>query len=740
MSDRPQPAPTVLKRLTQLATQVQRRAKFDNLNLRDSDSVPQLTVCQGDRRQSYPLLGDYYRLGRGRDCDIPIDSPIVSKLHLSLGRSGKERGDFVLQDENSTNGVFWRGRRVDRLELQHGDRIYLGPPELTDRVELLCENAPPLWQDWLKRGVTITTAVVGAIAIGITLEASRVSVRSLGTVQGPIAAYAADGEPLQTLRSSSHVELPALSDFSPVLPKALLASEDSRFYWHLGIDPYGTARAILTNFRSGEVREGASTLTQQIARSLFSDYVGREDSIGRKVREAILALKLEFFYSKDELLRTYLNRVYLGVGYGFEDAAQIYFGKSARDLSTSEAALLVGLLPSPNGFSPCTNLAAAQRQKNGVIERMQSLGLISEEEARTARRSPVTIKPEACQTSSRVTAPYYYGAVVEELAQLVGDTVVEEGNFAVETSLNPAMQTAAEQSLQSLLAQTAGVKQGAIVTIDSRNGEIRALVGGVDYQASQFDRATQAYRQPGSTFKVFAYAAALEQGISAGRPYDCSPLVWQGQQFRGCERSSGSIDLARALAQSENAVALRVAREVGLDAVVQMARKFGIKADLQPVPGLVLGQSEVTLLEMTSAFAAIANEGRWNPPHAIRRIYDSSRCTTAEQRRSCTLTFDVQQQPRRDRVVISAATAATLTAMLQQAVSSGTGGAAAIGYGAAGKTGTTNDGVDLWFVGFVPSRHLVTGVWLGNDDNQPTGNSSSLAAQLWGDYMARILR
>ncbi|WP_338442525.1 PBP1A family penicillin-binding protein [Synechococcus elongatus] len=740
MSDRPQPAPTVLKRLTQLVTQVQRRAKFDNLSLREPDKVPQLIVRQGDRQQAYPLLGDYYRLGRGSDCDIPINSPIVSKLHLSLSRSGRERGNFILQDENSTNGVFWRGRRVECLELQHNDRIYLGPPELTDRVELHYEHAPPAWQNRLKQAVAVTTAAVGAIAIGIVLEASRVSVRSLGTVQGPIAAYAADGEPLQTLRSSSHVELPTLSDFSPVLPKALLASEDSRFYWHLGVDPYGTARAIVSNFRSGEVREGASTLTQQIARSLFSDYVGREDSIGRKIREAILALKLEFFYSKDELLRTYLNRVYLGVGYGFEDAAQIYFGKSARDLSIAESALLVGLLPSPNGFSPCTNLAAAQRQKNGVIERMQSLGFITEEEARTARRSPIVIQPDACQTSSRITAPYYYGAVVEELAQLLGDAVVEEGNFAVETSLNPAMQTAAERSLQALISQSGGVKQGAIVTIDSRNGEIRALVGGVDYQASQFDRATQAYRQPGSTFKVFAYAAALEQGISPRRIYDCSPLFWQGQQFQGCERSSGSIDLYRALAQSENSVALRVAQDVGLDAVVKMAREFGVKADLQPVPGLVLGQSEVTLLEMTSAFAAIANEGRWMPPHAIRRIYDSSRCTTAEQRRSCTLTFDIQQQPRRDRQVISAETAATLTAMLQEAVQSGTGGAAAIGYGAAGKTGTTNDGVDLWFIGYVPSRHLVTGVWLGNDDNQPTGNSSSLAAQLWGNYMAQLLR
>lgn len=740
MSDRPQPAPTVLKRLTQLVTQVQRRAKFDDLSLRDPATVPHLIVRQGDRQQSYPLLGDYYRLGRGRDCDIPIDSPIVSKLHLSLSREGRDRGDFLLTDENSTNGVFWKNRRVGQLELRHEDRVYLGPPELADRIELHYQHAPARWQDWLKKGVAVTAAAVGAIAVGIVFEASRVSVRSLGTVQGPIAAYAADGEPLQTLRSSSHVELPALADFPPVLVKALLASEDSRFYWHLGVDPYGTTRAVVSNFRSGEVREGASTLTQQIARSLFSDYVGREDSLGRKLREAIVALKLEFFYGKDELLRTYLNRVYLGVGYGFEDAAQIYFGKSARDLSLSEAALLVGLLPSPNGFSPCSDLAAAQRQKNGVIERMRSLGFISEDEARTARRSPVQIDPAACQTTGRITAPYYYGAVIDELAKLVGDTVVDEGNFAVETSLNPAMQTAAEQSLRSLLDQTPGVGQGAIVTIDSRNGEIRALVGGVDYQASQFDRATQAYRQPGSTFKVFAYAAALEQGISSRRAYDCSPLVWQGQQFRGCERSSGSIDLYRALAQSENSVALRVAQDVGLESVVKLAREFGVKADLQPVPGLILGQSEVTLLEMTSAFAAIANDGRWNPPHAIRRIYDSSRCTTAEQRRSCQLTFDIQQQPRRDRQVISAETAATLTAMLQEAVHSGTGGAAAIGYGAAGKTGTTNDGVDLWFIGYVPSRHLVTGVWLGNDDNQPTNNSSSLAAQLWGNYMAQVLR
>ncbi|MEN9565642.1 MAG: hypothetical protein RLZZ69_838, partial [Cyanobacteriota bacterium] len=284
-----------------------------------------------------------------------------------------------------------------------------------------------------------------------------------------------------------------------------------------------------------------------------------------------------------------------------------------------------------------------------------------------------------------------------------------------------------------------GYSQGALVTLDRKNGNILALVGGVNYGDSQFNRVVQAKRQPGSTFKVFAYAAALEEGIDPNTEYSCAPLSWQGQEYRGCERSSGNIDMYEGLAQSENVVALRVAQDVGLQKVIDIAQRFGVSSPLTEAPGLVIGQSEATVLEMTGAYATIANDGIWNKPHAINRILDGSDCKNSKDRNTCRqiYTYDDDEETYHDAIAQDVTD--ELTEMLQVAVEEGTGKAAYIEQGEAGKTGTTDQNVDLWFIGYFQDRDLVTGIWLGNDDNSPTSGSSYQAASLWGKYMKQAV-
>lgn len=369
--------------------------------------------------------------------------------------------------------------------------------------------------------------------------------------------------------------------------------------------------------------------------------------------------------------------------------------------------------------------------------------MITQDEADKARRSRIEVHPKAKEILGKTIGPYFYSYVFTELESLLGVGLAREGNFIVETGLNPDLQRKAEETLQSSVTEMGdlyGFSQGAIATVDSQTGEILALSGGVDYQTSQFNRATQALRQPGSTFKIFAYTAALKQGISPNTTYSCEPLRWKGVSYSGCERSAGSANMWQGLAQSENAIALRVAQEVGLDNVVRQAREMGIQSELSPVPGLVLGQSEVTVIEMTGAFGVLANQGKRNRAHAITRILDSSDCSDPNNRETCRVIYEYEQELDANLQVIPPDVAETMTQMLQGVVHSGTGGSAAIGLGEeAGKTGTTNNGVDLWFVGYLPRRHIVTGVWLGNDDNTPTYSSSAQAAKVWADYMSQVV-
>lgn len=735
--------PTQLSQFLTQAAQKIAKANFRAIALKKGAKVPELWVEEvaTEEIEKYPLLGDRYLLGRSsRSCDIVISNPIVSHVHCSLHRNRHRPHTFLLKDEQSTNGTYLGKRRLQALPLRHGDTLTLGPPDLKNAVTISYHDPPPTWVRSLRYALYGCGGLGALLAVGIGWQWSQVPVVPLpASISGPVVVYARDGQtPLSPLEKDPHRELPRLADFSPYLPKAVIASEDSRYYWHLGVDPLGVARALAVNVQESGIRQGASTLTQQLARSLFPQ-VGRQDTAGRKWREMAVALKLEAFYSKEELLRLYLNRVYLGAGnYGFEDAAQFYFDKSARDLTLSEAATLVAMLPAPNRFNPVQDYETALKLRNRVLSRLLEQGWVSAAEAARARRTRLEVSPQARKTFSSTLAPYFYSYVFEELQALLGAELAKEGNFIVETGLDLTAQGKAEQALREAASQEGpryGFSQGALVTLDTRSGEIIALTGGVDYRQSQFNRATQAQRQPGSTFKVFAYAAALERGLSPSKTYSCAALRWRGQAFKPCERSSGAADMYRGLAQSENAIALRVGQEVGLNRVAGMAQRLGIRSPLNPVPGLVLGQSEVNLLEMTGAYAAFANRGVWNRPHAIRRILDGSDCQDEGNPQTCRQIYAFQQDETGRQPVLSPGVAETMTALLRGAIQGGTGKAAALGLGEAGKTGTTDRNVDLWFIGYLPERHLAAGIWLGNDDNSPTKGSSAQAAALWGKYV-----
>ncbi|MGF1498660.1 MAG: transglycosylase domain-containing protein [Elainellaceae cyanobacterium] len=753
-SNQPSPPPpnrpkTLLTTITQVFQAVQANVDFGKLRLKSNARVPKLLVQEAEagRAQEYPLLGDRYLVGRSSSrCDIVVRNAVVSQVHMSLSRDSLgPNASFLIRDENSTNGVYIGKRRVKTLPLRNGDILTLGPPDLEDAVRIEYKNPPPWYVKTARYGLYGFTGLTAVVALWIGAEWQRFSVRPLPpSVQGPVIVYARDGEtPLRSSTTRAHVEFDSLSDYSEYLPGAVIASEDSRFYWHQGVDPIGILRALITNIRGGEIREGGSTVTQQLARNIFRDYVGTEDSAARKIREAVVALKLETFYSKDFLLLTYLNQVYLGNGnYGFEDAAQFYFGKSAADLSLSEAATLVGILPAPNSFNPVQDYETAIALRNRVLNRMAALGMVSREAAQEARRSRININPEAIEELQGTIAPYFYAQVFSEIETLLGSELAREGNFIVESTLAPSVQDKAEAELRSTLANTGaalGFSQGAIATIDASTGEVLALVGGADFQQSQFNRATQALRQPGSTFKIFAYIAALEQGVSPGKSYSCAPLTWRGQRFAGCRSGSGSADMYAGMARSDNVVALRIAQDVGLDRVVQVARRFGISSKLDPVPGLILGQNEVTVLELTGAFGVLANDGVYQRPHLIQRILDGSDCEDTNDLATCRVIYSYREDPTTTRRVVSAEVANQMTRLLQGVIRSGTGRSAQVGVGEAGKTGTTNDNVDLWFVGYFPNR-LASGIWLGNDDNSPTAGSSGQAAKLWGDYMGRLLQ
>lgn len=641
--------------------------------------------------------------------------------------------------------------------------------------------------------------------------------------------YSDEDEPFAAFFEQRRI-LVSLNKIPPYLIEALLATEDTRFYSHRGIDPRGIARALLTNLRTLRRAEGGSTITQQLAKVLF---LTPEKSLARKMKEILLAFQIEREYPKDKILEMYFNQIYFGHGaYGVEAAAQTYFGKSVDELNLAEAAMLAGLPRAPNTYSPIVDKERARRRRGVVLQRMVEEGFITTEQAEAAAAIPFD---ERAFAAVRSQAPYFVEYVRQYLEERYGSYALYHGGLKVYTTLNVRLQQAAEQSLTQGLREidqqkglrlvgggpTARVTprrpgaplrpglvvegviqrvtargihvtvdgysgeipfkamrvaegpkladafhpddrvlvrleavdhnrktltlvlaqepemEGALLALDPRTGQIKAMVGGYDFQRSKFNRAIQARRQPGSAFKPFVYAAAFDLGLTPSTIFEDSPISfpatidgeqkeWSPENYDQTFR--GPVTLRQGLEHSINVVAVKLLETIGVGAATQMAHRLGIRSPIRAELGLALGTSEVTLLEMVSAYGTLAAGGVRAPPYAIRRILDS-RGRVLEER------FPEGQQ------VLRPATAATLTHVLEGVVQRGTGRSArALERPLAAKTGTTQDAADAWFLGYSPS--LVAGVWIGYDTVRSLGpheTSATLAAPIWIQFMRAAL-
>jgi penicillin-binding protein 1A len=531
-----------------------------------------------------------------------------------------------------------------------------------------------------------------------------------------VKIVSADGQ-LVANRGVTGGEAIGLHEMSPYVPQAVMAIEDRRFYAHFGVDPIGLARAMVQNIMQGRLSQGGSTLTQQLAKNLF---LKPERTIERKVQEVLLALWLEQKFTKDQILEMYLNRVYFGSGsYGVDAASRRYFGKSSRDVTLSEAAVLAGLLKAPSRLSPARDPKAAEERAQLVLAAMREQKMIGDKELTTAMSAPAT------RASSYWTGSENYVAdrIMDELPVLIGEV---RSDIIVDTTVDLNLQRLAEQSIRRLIEEKGdklNVTQGALVSIDN-SGAIRAMVGGADYADSQFDRASEARRQPGSAFKPFVFLAALEQGRTPDSVRNDAPIrigKWTPENYNG--KYYGRVTLAAALAKSLNSVAAQLTMEVGPDAVVEIAHRMGIESKLQPNTSIALGTSEVTPLELTAAYVPFANGGYRPEIHFVQRITTTGGEVLYENTHS--------GYPR----VISPETVGMMNAMMKQTIDAGTGRKAAFEWPAAGKTGTTQNSRDAWFVGY--TANLTTGVWFGNDNAKATKNitGGSLPVTAWHEFM-----
>ena len=558
-------------------------------------------------------------------------------------------------------------------------------------------------------GLTVA-AVVGYMAVKLPQEAWAIPDRPPNVKIVSVA-----GE-LMANRGLTGGKEVSLDEMSPYIPQAVIAIEDRRFYDHWGVDPIGITRAFMQNMAAGETVQGGSTLTQQLAKNVF---LNPDQTIRRKIQEAILALWLEQKFTKDQILEMYLNRVYFGSGStGVEAASRRYFDKPAEEVNLGEAALLAGLLKAPSRLSPANDPAAAKARAEVVLAAMRDEGFISQAEYADAKAQKPT------NAKSYWTGGEHYAAdlVMRDIKQLVGDI---DQDVIVETTIDLALEKKAEEVVRKTVdGASQNVSQGALVAVDG-TGAIRALVGGRDYAQSQFNRAVDAKRQPGSTFKPFVYATALEKGWRPESIIDDAPVRignWSPQNYDNKFR--GPVTVADALRQSLNTVAARLVDSAGADAVIETAHRMGIKSDLVDNASIALGTSEVSLVELTGAFTALANGGYRATPHLVNRVVTEQGKVVWER--------GAEVPP----VVVSPEIVGMMNAMLTRVVSAGTGRRAAIdGWQAAGKTGTTQDFKDAWFVGY--TANLTTGVWLGNDNGakmrKVTGGS--LPAEAWHDFM-----
>ena len=537
-----------------------------------------------------------------------------------------------------------------------------------------------------------------------------------------IAILSASGTTLAS-RGDTGGAAVALADLPPYVPKAFVAIEDRRFYQHFGIDPFGILRALARNILHRGGMQGGSTLTQQLAKNLF---LTQERTLSRKLQEAILAIWLEHKYSKAQILELYLNRVYFGAGaYGIDAAAHKYFSHPAHDLTLAEAAMLAGLMKAPVRLSPSHNLEGATARATDVVLAMAQEGFVTDATAKRIIAAPARVVPSEAAASVNYAADYVMDALADTLGAIDEDIVVA-------TTIDLPTQLAAEDALGRALLQKGasyGVEQGAVVALDA-DGAIKALVGGRNYQQSQFNRATSAHRQPGSAFKPFVYLAALEHGDTPDTVREDGPINVKGWQPENYSHEYfGPVTLTQALAMSLNTVAVRLGLEVGARTVVRTAERLGISSPLRADATIALGTSEVTPLELTSAYVAFANGGVLVSPHIITSV------KTAKGK------LLYQYQPTTGGQVVAPNTLAMLNTMMQETLLTGTARKAELpGWQAGGKTGTSSDFRDAWFVGY--TSRLIAGVWLGNDDGTPTKKTSggNLPVEIWSAFMRKALQ
>lgn len=625
------------------------------------------------------------------------------------------------------------------------------------------------WLGWL----LVVGGLCGAIGAGAVAGAWAVICRngrcpSIAALEAYVPrqtskVYAADGRFITELGLERRT-LMRLQDIPKHVRDAIVITEDKRFYSHNGIDFIRIFGALARNVKAGSYVQGFSTITMQLARNVFSDRISREKTLLRKIKEGRVATAIEQRYSKDKILELYLNQVYLGNGaYGVETASQRYFGKSVRDVTVAEAAVLAGLLKGPERYNPRRFPDRAIQRRNTVIELMRRAGAVSAADASLAKAYPLQL---AERTESGDVAPYFVEWVRQVLEEELGNRLYNEG-FKVYTSLDVDIQTAAERALENQLqaieagrhgaykhltyeaylarsaeggergAANSPYLQGAFVAIDPRSGAVRAMVGGRDFGDSKFNRAVQALRQPGSTFKPIVYAAAIHEGFSPATVVDDSPIsmdqlsgeTWTPQNYD--LKFQGGMPLRKALYQSRNLPAIRTGMAIGPEAVTSMARRFGLTTPIPPYPSMYIGAADVYPLQMIGTYSVFANLGLRTTPHAIVRVEDSK--------------GEVVWKPKLVREpVLSPEESWLMVSMMKDVVIRGSGArvwSSGFRVPAGGKTGTTNDGADVWFIGY--TADLVAGVWMGFDKPQKIKNNAQggeLAAPAWAAFMTEVYR
>ena len=620
----------------------------------------------------------------------------------------------------------------------------------TNAVRKNTENSAPVFEfvqsvSKVTAGTILSMTMLASSVVAGGLVGLAISFRNLPDVRilqtySPTETthiYDINGKPLASIHDEANRDVVPLDQISPNLKRAVLAIEDSNFFTHKGINPGGIARALIVNLEKGRTVEGGSTMTMQLVKNLF---LSPQSKFSRKVAEAVMSIRLEQILNKDQILQLYLNQIYLGHNlYGVETASRSYFNKSANNLTLSEAAMLAGLISAPEEYSPFVNYKLAKDRQEIVLNRMKDLKWITPAQETAARKEKIKLGKITSFGGSQV--PYVTQAVVQELTRRFGRDAVVKGGMRVQTTIDLKMQRIAEETVKAWherlyyqgLFYDREEGQIALAAVDPRTHFVKAMVGGVDYEKSQFNRAIQARRQPGSSFKPFIYYAAFASGKYAPDSvvYD-SPVGYRDgdgyyypQNYGG--GFSGAVSIRRALEVSLNIPAVKLGQGVGLNKVIEICRVLGIRSPMEPVVSLPLGAVDLTPLEMAGAFATFANNGWHSDTTFIVQVTDSSG----------NVLLDNTPKPK---LVLNSWAAASVNSALQGVITSGTARAAQLGRPAAGKTGTTSSERDIWFVGYVPQ--LSVAVWMGNDNYRPMSygaTGGTIVAPVWRDFMSQAL-